>query len=767
MDPQPIHPAGRHGRLLPAGWRPVLSLPVGLTLLGVMPALIGTVPAATETQDPVTYQVTRATSEINLDGTLDEPAWDTALSIDLAWEVRPGDNIPPPVKTVVLVTYNDRFVYFGFRADDPDPSKIRARYSDRDQAWNDDWVGIVLDTFNDQRRAYEMMSNPLGVQIDALNDDVGGNYDTSWNAIWESAGTITEAGFEVEIAVPYNQIRFQKTKGNQTWGFDAIRSYPRNDRHHIGAFPRDRGNNSYLSQTVKITGMEGADPGKNLEVIPTLTGSRSDNREELPDGEMINGDPEGEVGVSLRWGMTPNMSLNGAYNPDFSQVEADVLQLNVNETFALFFPETRPFFMEGSDYFNTEMDLVYTRNIADPEAAAKVTAKQGNNTWGVFSARDEVTNLLVPGPQGSSADSFDMDNLSSVGRYRFDFGANSTVGGTITDRRGDGYANSVVSADTVYRITTADMLTAIFAFSQTQYNEAMVESLGVQEEQLKDSAIEVEYRHTVRNWWLEAEYEDFGEDFRSDLGFRPQVDIAGLEFSGARVWWGDGSSFFNRAAWGGSLFHREQQNGDLLNEGVSTWLNFNGPLQSFGSVAGSSTRRRFSGEDFDLWDVSLDYEIQPNASVILGISSLFGPWIDFTNVQEARQLRLRPFIQYRAGRHVNLRYTHIYSQLDVQGGELFRVHAPEVRLIYQINRRAFVRLIAQYQNLRRDPSLYTTEVVDARDDSLLTQFLFTYKVNPQTAIYAGYSDNQIANDSFDLTRTGRTIFIKLSYAWVR
>jgi hypothetical protein len=718
-------------------------------------------------KDPVIYQVPRATSPVTLDGTLDEPAWDTALSIDLAWEVRPGENIKPPVRTICLVTYSDRFVYFGFRAFDPDPSRIRARYSDRDQAWNDDWVGIVLDTFNDQRRAYEMISNPLGIQIDALNDDVNGNYDTSWNAIWDSAGTITEDGYEVEFAVPYNQIRFQKTDGVQTWGFDAMRSYPRNDRHHIGAFPRDRSNNSYLSQTVKIVGMEGADPGKNLEVIPTLTGSRTDNRADLPDGEMIDGDPDGEVGVSLRWGITPNMSLNGAYNPDFSQIEADILQLDVNEQFALFFPETRPFFLEGADYFNTEMDLVYTRTIADPAAAAKVTAKQGRNTWGVFSANDDVTNLLVPGAQGSTSGSFNMSNLSSVGRYRYDFGANSTVGGTITDRRGDGYSNSVVSADTVYRITTADTLAASFAFSQTQYNEAMVDSLGVTGSQLKDEAINLEYTHSVRNWWIEAEYEDFGTGFRSDLGFRPQVDVAELQVSGARVWWGDGSTFYNRAAWGGSLFHSEQQNGDLLNEGGRTWLNFNGPRESFGSIAGSSTRRRFSGETFDLWDVSLDYNIQANASLTLGISTLYGPWIDFTNVQPADQLQLRPFLRYRAGRHVNLQYTHIFSKLDVEGGELFRVHAPELRLIYQFNRRAFVRLIMQYQNIRRDPSLYTAATVEARQDTLLTQFLFTYKVNPQTAIYAGYSDNQLATDSFDLTRTDRTVFIKLSYAWVR
>ena len=180
------------------------------------------------------YRVPRAASEITIDGVLDESAWAQALKFDLNYEVRPGENIPPPVRTECLLTYGERHVYFAFRAHDPNPSKIRARFSDRDRAWNDDWVGVVLDTFNDQRRAYELFSNPLGVQIDAINDEVGGRYDDSWNAIWESAGRITEAGYDVEMAIPFNQIRFQSTAGEQVWGFDAIRSYPRNDRHHIG-----------------------------------------------------------------------------------------------------------------------------------------------------------------------------------------------------------------------------------------------------------------------------------------------------------------------------------------------------------------------------------------------------------------------------------------------------------------------------------------------------------------------------------------------------
>ena len=202
----------------------------------------------------------------------------------------------------------------------------------------------------------------------------------------------------------------------------GLEHYPRSDRHHIGLFPRERGNNSYLSQTVKLEGMAGATPGKNLELIPTLTASRTDERDELPSGEMAAGDPDAELGATVRWGVTPNVSLNAAVNPDFSQVEADVLRLSINEQFALFFPETRPFFLEGADYFNTPLDLVYTRVIADPEAAGKVTGKQGRSTFGLYTAWDALTNMLYPGPQGSSAGSYDIEALNTVARYRLDLG---------------------------------------------------------------------------------------------------------------------------------------------------------------------------------------------------------------------------------------------------------------------------------------------------------------------------------------------------------
>ena len=634
------------------------------------------------------FRVPRAASEIEIDGVLDDLAWAQALSFDLDYEVRPGENIAPPVRTEILITYGERHVYFAFRAHDPDPSKIRARFSDRDRAWNDDWVGVVLDTFNDQRRAYELFSNPLGVQIDAINDEVGGRYDDSWNAIWKSAGRLTEYGYEVEMAIPFNQIRFQSTAGDQTWGFDAIRSYPRGDRHHIGLFPRDRGNNSYLSQTVKLIGMSEVSPGKNLEIIPTLTASRTDQRDALPNGELEEVDSGADIGVSVRWGITPNISLNGALNPDFSQVEADAVQLDINETFTLFFAETRPFFLEGADYFNTGLNLVHTRTIGDPSSAAKLTGKEGPHTFGIFSAVDEKTSMVFPGPEGSSSANFTDDNTASVARYRYDFGGSSTIGGTLTDRRGGGYYNQVISADTVYKITSADTIDFSVAVSRTEYSEEMIDFQTETDEQAEalrrrheDLALAFNYNHSVRGWWTNVSYRDFGEDYRSDIGFQPQVDFAKWVAGGAKIWWGDDESFFNRIGFGGDVDRSEQQNGDLLEEEIETWLNLSGPRQSHTSLGFGRRNRVFDSVEFDQWFSYASFNVQATRNWNLGFGGSVGDAIDFDHALAADQMSVWIDHQYHFGRHLLIAYSHTYLTLDIDGGQLFRAHVPQGRIV--------------------------------------------------------------------------------------
>ncbi|MFL6290939.1 MAG: DUF5916 domain-containing protein, partial [Thermoanaerobaculia bacterium] len=343
------------------------------------------------------YAVARATSAIKVDGNLDEAAWQAAAVIDLAFETRPAENTAPPVKTECLITHDDDSIYVAFRAHDPDPSQIRAHLSDRDKAFDDDFVGIVLDPFNDERRAFEFFVNPFGIQMDLFMDDVGGNESETWDAIWTSAGRVTGSGYEVEIAIPFSSLRFPRTEGDQIWGFDALRFYPRNQRHRIASQPMDRNVSCYLCQVSKMAGFAGVTPGLNMELVPTLTATRTDAKPDAFQDRLAEGDVETEPGITGKWGITPNLTLNAAINPDFSQVEADAAQLDVNTTFALFFPEKRPFFLEGADFFRTPFEAVFTRNVSDPEWGLKLTGKEGKNAVGVFVAQDDRTDFLIPG----------------------------------------------------------------------------------------------------------------------------------------------------------------------------------------------------------------------------------------------------------------------------------------------------------------------------------------------------------------------------------
>ena len=268
-----------------------------------------------------------------------------------------------------------------------------------------------------------------------------------------------------------------------------------------------------------------------------------------------------------------------------------------------------------------------------------------------------------------------------------------------------------------------------------------------------------------RGWWINANYEDFGEDFRNDAGFRPRVGYRGLWFGGAKVWWPESGHFFNRMALGSSAYRSEQQDGSLQNEELSSWWNAQGPRESRYSLRYETGKRGFSGVEFDTWEANGDFRMQANRDLSFGVRFQVGDWIDFSNVQPAERTIFNPRFNYRFGRHFNLNVRHTYQRLEVAGGTLFTIQAPEIRAIQQFNARTFVRLIVQFTDIERDPSLYAS-AVDRSTETVLTQALFTYKLNPQTAAYAGYTDNQLGTDAFDLARTDRTFFVKFGYAWV-
>lgn len=712
--------------------------------------------------------VPHSTDAVQIDGVLDDAIWRSALSLELTIETYPRENETPEVVTTAYLVENGEQLLIAFDARDPEPASIRAYLRDRDSAFNDDFVGVVLDTFNDQRRAFEFFVNPYGVQMDLIQDDVNRNESASWNAIWDSAGEINAHGFTVEMAIPFSQIRFPRMNGEQTWGIDVLRFRPRAQRVRISNNAQDRNRNCYLCQFGKFTGFANAEPGRALEVVPTLTAGRTDSRAFGAAGAPLErGDFETEAGLGLRWGITPDLTLDVALNPDFSQVEADFAQLEENATFALFYPETRPFFLEGEDYYTTPLQAVFTRTVADPDAGVKFTGRTGSNTIGVFATNDTVTNLLLPGPFGSRTTSLAQDNDGFVGRYTRGFGRTSTISALVTSREGDGYSNQVAGFDGRYFVNDQTTLRFQYLGSRTEYPADVVAQFGEAAE-LEGDAWRLEYRYGSRNWFAQIWHQDLDPSFRADSGFISRVAIAQDRFEMNRTFYGDEGAWYTDYRLGLQGGQTKTADGELIDRHLQPFITFQGPMQSFVRFGAGPRKEYWNGQAYDLDTGFAFSQFRPRSGLNVTVQIQRGEAIDYTNSRMADQRRIQPQIDWNATRHLLVRLRYTNDRLSATDGPtIFHASLTDLRLTWQFNVRSFVRLTLQDQDVERNVALYADRLLtDPSTSSLATQLLYSYKLNPQTVLFAGYSDNQLENDlTRELERTGRTLFLKLSYAW--
>jgi hypothetical protein len=735
----------------------------GVTFLSFMLFLFATSPSLSQTVTG--FDVPRVESRPTIDGQVDPTEWSQASRVLLDIETSPGENIPSAVTAEAFLMEDGETLFVAFIAPDPDPSQIRAFYRDRDDITSDDRVGVILDTFNDQRRAFQFQVNPLGVQYDAIYDDVNDREDSSWNAIWDSAGIIGDSGYSVEMAIPLKQLRFELLEGKQSWGFGLVRQYPRDRPYRINNTAIDLNGNCFLCNFQKAEGFANIEPSMNLEIIPTVTGISSEKRDPTT-GDWRREIEESEASLDIRWGITQDIYLNATINPDFSQVEADSAQLDINNTFSLFFPERRTFFLDGADYFNSYENLVHTRNIASPDYGLKLTGKSGDHSYGILGANDEFTSFIIPGSLRSNVASLgEFDSDVSIGRYRYDVGNSSSIGALVTDRQGDDYHNTVSSIDGVFQLSNQDTLYAQSMHSTSEYPQLIQGRYG-QESNLSDDAHILEYTHFDRRWDWRAQYFDYGEDFRADLGFVNRVDYKKVVTTVGHTWrWSD-DNFFSRIRFAADYDRTEDQSGLQLEEETEFFINMNGPLQSFynGLFGGSETywNGKYFDEQFN--QVSIGFSPTPNLqlSTLIRIEDI----VDFSNTQLGRSNRYRPRIRYQWGRHLQLDLSHTLQKFDVDGGRLFTANLTDGRATYQFNNRSFLRLTLQYADNERNPALYQKVVLE-RSKELTTQLLYSYKLNAATRFFIGYSDEGFQNDNINsFEKTSRTFFVKFSYAWL-
>jgi Carbohydrate family 9 binding domain-like/Domain of unknown function (DUF5916) len=330
-----------------------------------------------------------------IDGKLDDEVWSKVTPLKDFYQIQPGDNLIPAHPTEVRLGYDARFLYIAFHCYD-EPDKVRANIAKRDNIWDDDYVGILFDTFNDQRRAYEFDFNPLGVQADGIWTE-GQGEDFSLDLVMESKGMVTTDGYTIEVAIPFKSLRYVSGK-DQLWGAHFWRRTKRLNNELDMWIPMDRDKGSWLAQAGHLTGFEGISTERTLELIPSLTLSETGKRKSalpfghpaglIDPGRFVNEPIKFDPGLTGKYSLTPTVTLDFALNPDFAQVESDQLVVTANQRFPIFFAEKRPFFLEGIDIFNTQIAAVHTRTIIDPDVAVKLSGKLGRNTFGLMLASD-------------------------------------------------------------------------------------------------------------------------------------------------------------------------------------------------------------------------------------------------------------------------------------------------------------------------------------------------------------------------------------------
>ena len=748
-------------------------MPVGPPLVNLLAAiffcvlylLFGVTKANSQTS--LNFEIPRILNRPKIDGNAETSEWELALRIPVQIEVNPRDNVAANVTAEAMLMEDGEIIYIAFLAGDPDPSQIRGFYQDRDTVDADysDYMGIILDTFNDERRAFGFYVNPFGVQTDSVYDDVNQREDASWNAIWESVGQITESGYTVEVAIPLKQLRFPESDSIQTWGIGLYRHYPRDRSTEIHSQEVNRDISCYLCQISKLEGFDNLERSRNLEVIPTITTSAVENRDPstTKDWKRENLEPEGSL--DLRWGISQDVYLNGTINPDFSQVEADSTQLDINNTFSLFFPERRTFFLDGADYFDTYENLVHTRNIASPEYGLKLTGKTGENTYGLVAANDETTNFIIPQSLSSRVASIEnMESKVAIGRYRRDILENSTIGAVVTDRRGGDYNNTVWSVDASIRPTEQDTISIQSMYSVSDY-PAMIQRKYNQKSGLRDDSHVVEYQHSDRRWDWRVGYYDWGEGFRADLGFINRVDFKHVVATLGHTWRWDGDGFFSRIRVAADYDRTEDQSGLHLEEETEFFLNMDGPKQSYLNGLFGASETYWNGQYFDEQFNMITIGFAPTQTLNVSTLIRYEDVVDFANTRLGYSKRWGPRIDYRLGRHFQLNLSHQFQEFESQGQSLFTANLTDLRATYQFDARSFIRITVQYSDRERNVDNYV-RAVDKISRDLGSQLLYSYKVNAATRFFIGYSDTGFQDDTYDsIEYTNRTFFAKFSYAW--
>ncbi|MEK6335446.1 MAG: DUF5916 domain-containing protein [Acidobacteriota bacterium] len=471
-----------------------------------------------------------------IDGKLDDEIWKQATVLKDFYQVQPGDNTPPSKQTEVLLGMDSKFLYVAFHCYD-EPDKVRATIAKRDDIFNDDYVGILFDTFHDKRKAYEFNFNPLGIQADGIWTD-GQNEDFSPDIVMESKGMVTTDGWTVEVAIPFKSLRYVAGK-DKLWGAHFWRRIKRFNNELDMWMPLNRDMSSWLQQAGSLSGLEGISTERTLELIPSLTLSETGRRKAsltaaqlrtmtnpLDPGRFVNEPVRFDPGLTGKYTITPNVVLDFAINPDFAQVESDQLVVTANQRFPIFFEEKRPFFLEGKDIFDTQISAVHTRAIVDPQFAVKLTGKMDRNTFGLLVASDTGPGNFSP-EEALTANPRFVGKNASVGilRAKRDIGSKDSFIGILgTYRRFVDIYNLLGGLDTRMRVNKQTVFSAQALFTRTRQPFFYPDEGKVFDRREEGMAYAWDYNMNGRHFGYDLSGVGRSRYFRSDVGFNRRTN---------------------------------------------------------------------------------------------------------------------------------------------------------------------------------------------------------------------------------------------------
>jgi hypothetical protein len=689
------------------------------------------------------FSIPRIEQSVIIDGRLDEPAWSQAARLTGFSEYRPVDSQRASERTEVLVWYSPEALHFGIIAHDSDPSSVRATQADRDSLDREDTVRIFLDTFNDRRRAFVFGVNALGAQEDGVQTEgsftagrmfTGSSVDLSPDYQFDSRGQLTPEGYVVEVRIPFKSLRYP-TAPEMKWGLNILRKTQRTGREDTWTDAKRVA--SFLGQTGTMTGLRELKRGVVTEIQPVVTGASNGVR--TTSGDFDRSGVDVEPGANLRLGFT-SLSLDATINPDFSQVESDAAQVTVNERFALFFPEKRPFFLEGIELFATPGQLIYTRRIADPIVGAKLTGKSGRTGLAFLSAVDEA------GPENSWV---------NLARVRRDVGADSLVGMTYTGRTSDSFSNHVAAVDAriVFKKLYFLLAQAGMSFTDTAGRVQSAETW------------QVVFDRTARLWGFNYTISGVGDGFEAASGFVPRNNIVQAQAFNRLSYYGKRGAFIETVTtffgptriWRYAEFLKSHpiEGGESVNASATLrggWSVSVSPARNFVYFGDVTRVSNFSGT-FSVTTPVFEH-LNGRVEVRTGGTAIFAESADGRETRVTATLGLRPTRSSRI--EASLVSSRIHREAD--DSEFARSTIPRVKAEYQPRRSLFFRVIAEYRSEVRQLQAFK---------GLRTDWLMSYEPGPGTVVFLGYgASHERDADRFNteaLRRTADGFFVKLAY----